>query len=220
MQVRASTWCRAESNHYACREKYSVGYNVVQKACRTAFWNTSERHASRYSSTNGGQITLNDRIIHAKEMFRISCFVEQEDALLGVLTVDETVAYALRLQFVVHYASATRTDRHLAVYLSFPNTQSIGVSGAFSPLSVYNLALISALAPQSKGAYPVVRYFSIILRRHHTNYFCRSKATSDSSMRNGHFPVSYSLLCRWLDSLVCSRRILFLDEITSGVRVL
>ncbi|KAF8895949.1 P-loop containing nucleoside triphosphate hydrolase protein [Mucidula mucida] len=46
---------------------------------------------------SGTLITLNDRIIHAKEMFRISCFVEQEDALLGVLTVHETVAYALRL---------------------------------------------------------------------------------------------------------------------------
>lgn len=31
-------------------------------------------------------------------MHKVSNFVEQEDALLGVLTVRESVAYALRLQ--------------------------------------------------------------------------------------------------------------------------
>lgn len=34
-------------------------------------------------------------------MFEISSFVEQEDALLGVLTVRETVTYALRLQYAL-----------------------------------------------------------------------------------------------------------------------
>lgn len=33
-------------------------------------------------------------------MYKISNFVEQEDALLGVLTVRESVTYALRLQSV------------------------------------------------------------------------------------------------------------------------
>ena len=33
-------------------------------------------------------------------MHKISTFVEQEDALLGVLTVRESVEYALRLQYV------------------------------------------------------------------------------------------------------------------------
>lgn len=33
------------------------------------------------------------------DMRRTVCFVEQNDALLGVLTVRETVAYAARLRF-------------------------------------------------------------------------------------------------------------------------
>jgi ABC-type multidrug transport system ATPase subunit len=44
------------------------------------------------------QVHLNGRLIAASEMHKISNFVEQEDALLGVLTVRESVAYALRLQ--------------------------------------------------------------------------------------------------------------------------
>jgi ABC-type multidrug transport system ATPase subunit len=36
--------------------------------------------------------------LNSETMFKISTFVEQEDALLGVLTVRETVQFALRLQ--------------------------------------------------------------------------------------------------------------------------
>jgi hypothetical protein len=44
------------------------------------------------------QVTLNNTALTAARMQQMSTFVEQEDALLGVLTVRETVTYALRLQ--------------------------------------------------------------------------------------------------------------------------
>ncbi|KAF5367203.1 hypothetical protein D9758_003922 [Tetrapyrgos nigripes] len=45
----------------------------------------------------GAEILLNSQRIDSRTMFKISSFVEQDDALLGVLTVRETVTYALRL---------------------------------------------------------------------------------------------------------------------------
>ncbi|KAJ7055552.1 P-loop containing nucleoside triphosphate hydrolase protein [Mycena amicta] len=44
-----------------------------------------------------GSIQLNGKVLTAKSMQNISTFVEQEDSLLGVLTVRESVSYALRL---------------------------------------------------------------------------------------------------------------------------
>ena len=46
----------------------------------------------------GYQIYLNGQVLPPASMYKISAFVEQEDALLGVLTVRESVAYSLRLQ--------------------------------------------------------------------------------------------------------------------------
>lgn len=43
---------------------------------------------------------LNGRPLSQSSVAKVSCFVEQEDALLGVLTVRESITYALRLQFV------------------------------------------------------------------------------------------------------------------------
>ncbi|KAF9552789.1 P-loop containing nucleoside triphosphate hydrolase protein [Agrocybe pediades] len=45
----------------------------------------------------GGSVHLNGEPVGAKKMHKISSFVEQEDALLGVLTVRESISYALRL---------------------------------------------------------------------------------------------------------------------------
>ncbi|KAF9554187.1 P-loop containing nucleoside triphosphate hydrolase protein [Agrocybe pediades] len=46
---------------------------------------------------DGGSVFLNDERLTAKTMHKVSSVVEQEDALLGVLTVRESIAYALRL---------------------------------------------------------------------------------------------------------------------------
>ncbi|PPQ75685.1 hypothetical protein CVT26_001519 [Gymnopilus dilepis] len=51
----------------------------------------------RKTSAEGGSVHLNGRPLDANTMHKISTFVEQEDALLGVLTVRETISYALRL---------------------------------------------------------------------------------------------------------------------------
>lgn len=53
--------------------------------------------AFRKHATGGSSVRLNNRPISAHAMQRISTFVEQEDALLGVLTVRESITYALRL---------------------------------------------------------------------------------------------------------------------------
>ncbi|KJA13638.1 hypothetical protein HYPSUDRAFT_72940 [Hypholoma sublateritium FD-334 SS-4] len=51
----------------------------------------------RKIAMSGGTVHLNGRLVGAKEMHKISSFVEQEDALLGSLTVRESISYALRL---------------------------------------------------------------------------------------------------------------------------
>ncbi|KAH9475695.1 ABC transporter G family member 11 [Psilocybe cubensis] len=53
--------------------------------------------AFRKTMMEGGSIYLNGQPLGPKAMHKISTFVEQEDALLGVLTVRESVTYALRL---------------------------------------------------------------------------------------------------------------------------
>ncbi|KAG6918439.1 hypothetical protein DXG01_014620 [Tephrocybe rancida] len=53
--------------------------------------------AFRKHAAGDSFVRLNNRLIGAHTMHRISTFVEQEDALLGVLTVRESITYALRL---------------------------------------------------------------------------------------------------------------------------
>ncbi|GLB44858.1 putative ABC-2 type transporter [Lyophyllum shimeji] len=53
--------------------------------------------AFRKHATGDSSVRLNGRRIDARTMHRISTFVEQEDALLGVLTVRQSITYALRL---------------------------------------------------------------------------------------------------------------------------
>ncbi|KAH0585593.1 hypothetical protein H2248_008822 [Termitomyces sp. 'cryptogamus'] len=53
--------------------------------------------AFRKNATEESSVRLNNRLIDAHVMHRISNFVEQEDALLGALTVRESITYALRL---------------------------------------------------------------------------------------------------------------------------
>ncbi|KAJ7636811.1 P-loop containing nucleoside triphosphate hydrolase protein [Roridomyces roridus] len=53
--------------------------------------------AFRKTPLKGASATLNGVTLTAQSMQKMSNFVEQEDALLGVLTVRETVSYALRL---------------------------------------------------------------------------------------------------------------------------
>ncbi|KAJ7019734.1 P-loop containing nucleoside triphosphate hydrolase protein [Mycena alexandri] len=53
--------------------------------------------AFRKTPLDGALANLNGEPLNATRMQQMSTFVEQEDALLGVLTVRESVAYALRL---------------------------------------------------------------------------------------------------------------------------
>lgn len=53
--------------------------------------------AFRKQPADGATATLNGHRLDAASMHKVSCFVEQEDSLLGVLTVRESITYALRL---------------------------------------------------------------------------------------------------------------------------
>ncbi|KAF8207443.1 P-loop containing nucleoside triphosphate hydrolase protein [Mycena galopus ATCC 62051] len=62
--------------------------------------------AFRKIAVDGAVVRLNGEKLTAKRMQQMSTFVEQEDALLGVLTVRESVTYALRL----HLPMLSRRD--------------------------------------------------------------------------------------------------------------
>ncbi|KAL7410066.1 P-loop containing nucleoside triphosphate hydrolase protein [Mrakia frigida] len=53
--------------------------------------------STRKTFASGGSMSLNGSPLSPKDMLKISSFVEQEDALLGVLSVRETISYSLRL---------------------------------------------------------------------------------------------------------------------------
>ncbi|KDR73313.1 hypothetical protein GALMADRAFT_251927 [Galerina marginata CBS 339.88] len=53
--------------------------------------------SSRKTTMEGGSVQLNGQPVSTDIMHKISTFVEQEDALLGVLTVRESISFALRL---------------------------------------------------------------------------------------------------------------------------
>jgi len=57
-----------------------------------------EQQMSTHYFTYRMQVLLNGQVVDVSLMHKISNFVEQEDALLGVLTVKESITYALRLQ--------------------------------------------------------------------------------------------------------------------------
>ncbi|KAJ6488902.1 P-loop containing nucleoside triphosphate hydrolase protein, partial [Mycena sanguinolenta] len=72
--------------------------------------------AFRKTALEGASISLNGQSLSTNSMHRMSTFVEQEDALLGVLTVRESVSYALRLHLPLMNRRdvASRVDRVLA----------------------------------------------------------------------------------------------------------
>ncbi|KAJ6498435.1 P-loop containing nucleoside triphosphate hydrolase protein [Mycena vitilis] len=69
----------------------------------------------RKTPLEGAVVSLNGERLDARRMQQMSTFVEQEDALLGVLTVRESVGYALRLHLPLlpARAVAARVDRVL-----------------------------------------------------------------------------------------------------------
>ncbi|KAJ6529686.1 P-loop containing nucleoside triphosphate hydrolase protein [Mycena capillaripes] len=71
--------------------------------------------AFRKTPLEGASASLNGKILNATSMQQMSTFVEQEDALLGVLTVRESVSYALRLHLPIlsRRDVAARVDRVL-----------------------------------------------------------------------------------------------------------
>ncbi|KAF7373135.1 ABC transporter domain-containing protein [Mycena sanguinolenta] len=85
--------------------------------------------AFRKVALEGAVVSLNGEKLNARSMQQISTFVEQEDTLLGVLTVRESVSYALRLHLPMlsRRETAARVDRVLtALGLQSCANQQIG----------------------------------------------------------------------------------------------
>ncbi|KAJ6457693.1 P-loop containing nucleoside triphosphate hydrolase protein [Mycena sanguinolenta] len=85
--------------------------------------------AFRKVALDGAVVRLNGEKLDARSMRQISTFVEQEDTLLGVLTVRESVSYALRLHLPMlsRRETAARVDRVLtALGLQSCANQQIG----------------------------------------------------------------------------------------------
>lgn len=85
-----------------CRQKYtSRSHGVPKDPTGRCIRKSSDIVLSETSDVrNIWKVTLNGKTLTSATMQQMSTFVEQEDALLGVLTVRESVTYALRLQYV------------------------------------------------------------------------------------------------------------------------
>lgn len=139
-------------------------------------------------------------------MHKISTFVEQEDALLGVLTVRESVTYALRLQCGPPFSFGTITHARLYSLPLLPRKQvNQRVNRVLSALG------LNTCADQRIGT-PISRGISGGQKR---------RVTAACAMVT--FPcvlyliVSYVIGDTNMHPIKTSRRILFLDEVTSGV---
>ena len=64
---------------------------------KTTLLNTLAQRTSAAGATAHGQIFANGQVIRQQELRHLSIYVEQEDALIGSLTVWETMNFAARL---------------------------------------------------------------------------------------------------------------------------
>lgn len=64
---------------------------------KTTLLNTLAHRVATAGASTQGEILTNGRVINWQELRHLSAYVEQEDALIGSLTVRETMSFAARL---------------------------------------------------------------------------------------------------------------------------
>jgi ABC-type multidrug transport system ATPase subunit len=64
---------------------------------KTTLLNTLAHRAAAAGATTHGDILTNGQVINWQNLRHLSAYVEQEDALIGSLTVRETMNFAARL---------------------------------------------------------------------------------------------------------------------------
>jgi ABC-type multidrug transport system ATPase subunit len=69
---------------------------VVSGCGKTTLLNVLAHRATQASSVSK-EVLVNGKDVSGSQFRQISCYVEQEDALLGALTVRETLAFAAKL---------------------------------------------------------------------------------------------------------------------------
>jgi ABC-type uncharacterized transport system YnjBCD ATPase subunit len=103
-------------------------------------------------------ILFNGKEILLSQFQQISSYVEQEDALLGALTVKETLAFAAKLS-LPRYALFPNMDSFIA-NLSLDQFQKLSASPEsmlYSLRLVYRSKLMFSLVPQFAKVYPAVK---------------------------------------------------------------
>jgi hypothetical protein len=111
---------------------------------------------------SSSQVSLNGELINAKTMHQMSTFVEQEDALLGVLTVHESVSYALRLQCVLNMSGFANLILTFQVCHCCRGERSQLESTASSPPSACNRVPTSESALPSLAEFPAVCVYYLV----------------------------------------------------------
>ena len=86
---------------------------------KTTLLNVLANRQATASAKTQGSVLINDGIMPDKVFKQISSFVEQEDALIGSLTVRETLDFAARLALPNSVNSADRNSRVDALIESF-----------------------------------------------------------------------------------------------------
>lgn len=114
-------------------------------------------------------------------MHRISTFVEQEDALLGVLTVRESISYALRLQYVVIPIEVYFTKLGYIIYQPSPTSKE----PSSRPSRKGNPIFGSSVLCRADNRYCDIK-----------RYFWWPETSRYCSLRNGDIPVSKLSSCK------------------------
>ncbi|KAF4610157.1 hypothetical protein D9613_010239 [Agrocybe pediades] len=150
----------------------------------------------------GGSAHLNGEPIGTKKMHKISSFVEQEDALLGVLTVRESISYALRLH--LPRLPRTQVNQRVERVIRALGLQSCADQRIGTPISrgISGGQKRRVTAACAMVTFP---YVPVLL----------------SSLAFMRLYAANSMKMEKLETLTANaifhRRILFLDEVTSGL---
>ena len=87
-------------------DKYSL--SRAQRMGKTTLLNVLAHRTGSSRISVDGHVMANDRAVSQTSLRQFSSYVEQEDALIGSLTVKESISFAARLAIA---SNTTATDR-------------------------------------------------------------------------------------------------------------
>jgi ABC-type multidrug transport system ATPase subunit len=78
---------------------------------KTTLLNVLAHRTSAMKGTTSGKVMINGQVINQAALRRVSSYVEQEDAMIGILTVYETISFAARLSLTHTLSKQDRIAR-------------------------------------------------------------------------------------------------------------